>query len=508
MPDIKVKGYSGNDLVYQNVDKVYFRKSDDSGTVPFSYGDAVSKTVEPDFSSGDMSVEIAEGELAKEMTIVKPEDLAPENIRAGKEIAGFTGEFIGDTEEATVDLNFVSISTEAMLENLSFTSTLDADFGYCHNPESQFDLVIGDTYRVVWDNEEFTCAGMDGSALIAGAILIGNGAPFELTGNGEPFVIGSVGGRLLIACVTDTEPTAHTVSLYHAAGSVSDMVIEPSEEGKVLSQVTIEKPADLLPENILKDKNIGGVGGTHECSGGGKQPYVFCYAKGDVYHARHSSSYERTHYGSYTVPAGTTIQWWAGATNGYYTASSTQNGSAALTLIKYGDHVTMVESTNGRYNMRYRPTWTERDYASSAAVFIVMFTIPGFYLIQDGDNKYILADDTTPDYLPAALTHPDGLLKADLSNSNITEIGYYAFQYAKIPEILLPGTVQTIGNKAFYDPNGVTVDFTKHTVVPTLSSNEVFCASSNLKIKVPSALLSQWKAAQYWSTFASYIVGV
>lgn len=32
--------------------------------------------------------------------------------------------------------------------------------------------------------------------------------------------------------------------------------------GKVLSQVTLTKPTDLLPENIAKDKNVCGVVGT------------------------------------------------------------------------------------------------------------------------------------------------------------------------------------------------------------------------------------------------------
>ncbi len=45
-------------------------------------------------------------------------------------------------------------------------------------------------------------------------------------------------------------------------------IIVPSE-GKLLSQVTIEKPDDLLPENILKDKNIGGIIGTLAAGGGG-----------------------------------------------------------------------------------------------------------------------------------------------------------------------------------------------------------------------------------------------
>jgi len=43
--------------------------------------------------------------------------------------------------------------------------------------------------------------------------------------------------------------------------SSGDQVITPAS-GKVLSQVTLTKPADLLPENVAKDKNVCGVVGT------------------------------------------------------------------------------------------------------------------------------------------------------------------------------------------------------------------------------------------------------
>jgi hypothetical protein len=43
--------------------------------------------------------------------------------------------------------------------------------------------------------------------------------------------------------------------------SSGNQVITPTS-GKVLSQVTLTKPTDLLPENIAKDKNVCGVVGT------------------------------------------------------------------------------------------------------------------------------------------------------------------------------------------------------------------------------------------------------
>jgi hypothetical protein len=50
--------------------------------------------------------------------------------------------------------------------------------------------------------------------------------------------------------------------------SSGNVVVTP-DAGKVLTQVTVVKDADLVPENIVKDVNIFGVVGTAETGGGG-----------------------------------------------------------------------------------------------------------------------------------------------------------------------------------------------------------------------------------------------
>lgn len=49
-----------------------------------------------------------------------------------------------------------------------------------------------------------------------------------------------------------------------------DQVVTP-DEGKVLSKVTVQKPSTLVPENIKKDVNIGGVVGTLESGAPAKE---------------------------------------------------------------------------------------------------------------------------------------------------------------------------------------------------------------------------------------------
>lgn len=59
-----------------------------------------------------------------------------------------------------------------------------------------------------------------------------------------------------------------TVNLSMASGN---QVITP-DDGYALSKVTVTKPDTLIPDNIKKDVNIGGVVGT--MSGGGVQWYA------------------------------------------------------------------------------------------------------------------------------------------------------------------------------------------------------------------------------------------
>lgn len=54
-----------------------------------------------------------------------------------------------------------------------------------------------------------------------------------------------------------------------------DMIITPSDPDKVLSSVTVQKPETLIPENIAKGVVIGGVEGT--LSGGGELDIILRY---------------------------------------------------------------------------------------------------------------------------------------------------------------------------------------------------------------------------------------
>ncbi len=109
MPEFKLKDRDGKEHLYNR--DVITVPSTNGEKIPFSYGEAQSEVpIELDFTDGDMKITADDGTLVKSAVIAKPTDLEPENVRYGKSIGGISGNFLGDTEEITVDgdtkLNF------------------------------------------------------------------------------------------------------------------------------------------------------------------------------------------------------------------------------------------------------------------------------------------------------------------------------------------------------------------------------------------------------------------
>lgn len=134
MPDVKLKGYSGVDKTYSDVPKIWVEAPESMEEnrilVPFTYGEAVSKTVEElDFSSGDMAVPIDEGDLVTELTLIKPENLKPENIAKDVVIAGLRGTHEGGGGAGSA-LNILAASGSYIADNEGVVS-VEHNLGLC-----------------------------------------------------------------------------------------------------------------------------------------------------------------------------------------------------------------------------------------------------------------------------------------------------------------------------------------------------------------------------------------
>ena len=101
----------------------------------------------------------------------------------------------------------------------------------------------------------------------------------------------------------------------------------------------------------------------------------------------------------------------------------------------------------------------------------------------------------------ASITIPDG----------VTSIGTNAFYNCySLASITIPGGVTSIGSQTFNKCYSVRYyDFTRRTAVPTLSDTNAFTGiAEDCEIRVPAAMVDEWKMATNWATYAQYIVGV
>ncbi|MBQ5669357.1 MAG: leucine-rich repeat domain-containing protein, partial [Tidjanibacter sp.] len=76
-----------------------------------------------------------------------------------------------------------------------------------------------------------------------------------------------------------------------------------------------------------------------------------------------------------------------------------------------------------------------------------------------------------------------------------------------LTSITIPDSVTSIGDRAFYNCSSLKEVYCKPTTPPSGNYNMFYNNASGRKIYVPRASVDAYKAASYWSNYASYIVG-
>lgn len=102
-------------------------------------------------------------------------------------------------------------------------------------------------------------------------------------------------------------------------------------------------------------------------------------------------------------------------------------------------------------------------------------------------------------------------LRSFLIPVGVTHIGQYAFQNCQaLTSVAIPAGVTNIMIGTFFNCRSVAFyDFSNHTAVPTLANVNAFAnINADCEIRVPAALVDEWKAATNWATYADHIVGV
>ena len=91
---------------------------------------------------------------------------------------------------------------------------------------------------------------------------------------------------------------------------------------------------------------------------------------------------------------------------------------------------------------------------------------------------------------------------------SVTTIGSYTFTWCKnLTTISIGSGVTSIGYAAFVDCNSLTSVYCKATTPPTLDGNGFHDNADGRKIYVPTESVEEYKTAEYWSDYATDIVG-
>lgn len=474
MPDIKVKGYSGNEIEYSNVPKVWLSAQESTEEtpvlVPFTYGEAVSKTVEElDFSEGDMSVDIAEGELVTELTIKPPENLTPENIPDGMYIAGVgPGTFAGGGGSGG------SVgSGDYLVRVIDYDGTI-LKLNYLNEGEV-FTLPDAPTHE--------------------GLVFDGWSSPVDITDNS----------------ITVENCDITIGPMYHTASGATEIDV-------VLTKVT-----GLTFTFNSKLYNYTSINWGDGTSGTGLAHAYSAYGK-----------YTIKIYGMTRVDNGSSTTGGIVATSSYFqivavrlSASITGLGQYAFYGCKGLSSITFPKGMTWLYDFAFNYCYglntiilpssiNDVDtyvfahcYALRTVVIPKGLTVAASYFFQ---YAYKLDNVTIPNSLKYISSYMFrycyGLTRIVLPDS-VTIIYSYGFNNCYgLTEVVFSSAIKTIQSYAFGNCYSlIKYDFTACTSVPSLSGS-LSNINNACQILVPASLYDTWIAATNWSTYANYIVAV
>lgn len=551
---IVLKDRNGNNVAYYGIETVTFDTTTEGKQQTFTKGIKEDKTVALDMAAGDLVVEPDADKLFGKVTVTKPETLTPENIRNGVEIGGILGTLIGDTEEQTLALAMAD--GDMVIEPSEAGKVLSKVT--IQKPETLVPENIAEGVNIgglagifkggaVAEND-INFFDYDGTLLHSYTIEDANNLT-ELPKLPEQPGLICQGWNTSLENVQAADQPMDFGAIYTTDdGKTRVHIVNTSEKDwnmyfyinqSVAYGVTVDWGDGSDP---VQYSTTGNIDISHTYTDPGEYVVTFAVASGctltlgqgssKYFNGTATSLYgsvRKIHIGSgsivinsdafrncyslhtITIPEGITEI----PTRAFYSncpisfiavpRSVTSIGGYAfssiyaLRIASLSDGVktlgtNVFRSCNGLVRCTLQPGVT---------------SIPQDCFSSSKALRYVAIPSTVETIDSAAFSTCNAIERVKLPEA-LTTISSWAFQSLFAAEITpFPKSLTSIGDRAFSTAYGINVfDFSQLESIPTLAAATAFSASSYLEIKVPSALLDDWKAATNWSTLADYIVGV
>ena len=156
--------------------------------------------------------------------------------------------------------------------------------------------------------------------------------------------------------------------------------------------------------------------------------------------------------------------------------------------------------------------WTPTHAYAAPGDYVIELTVTGTMVPSGGAGTYLRCGllRYSAEESPQNKVYQNSIQRIELGR-DVVAAGPYAFSgCSSLASITIPNSITQFFDNAFRYCYGIAFyDFTNHTSVPKLSATNAFTnIAADCEIRVPAALVDEWKAATNWATYADHIVGV